>query len=674
MKAENRRKKVVDASDLDNTTRIYIYVCIAIACFVFYGNTLKLDYALDDVIAITGNQFTKAGLKGIPDIMTTDLFTGLNGKDNTNVTGGRYRPLSLVSFAIEYQFFGLKPGISHFINILILLFTSLIFLRVFWKLFVLKGIPPDAKSWFISIPFLAVMFFIGHPVHTEAVANIKGRDELLSLFFVLLTMKLILRYFENNKFYYQVFIGVSFFLALLSKENAITFLIVIPLMLWFFTKYYFKDYVRIFIPLIISTLLFLLLRQWVIGHNTPGGLENDLMNNPFVEMNLMQKLATIFYTLGLYLKLLVFPHPLTYDYYPYHIPIIAWNDFRAIISLLLYFALLIFAAFNFRKKGILTFTILYYFITISLVSNLLFPIGTFMNERFLYIPSVGFCLGLAWGISHGLSLAVKNKALSTKLILLFSLVILTLYAVKTISRNSDWYDSYTLFTTDVKVSVNSAKGNALAGEYLIKKALTSNDANTRDSLLRQSIKYQQRAIQVYPKQIIALFNLASAYYQYNKNYDTILTIYSTILNYLPDNPKVYQNFLMIMNPYKDSEHKIELLKRLNNINPRRFDVNTTLGILYLDSKKDPVSAIPFLQAAADANPSDFATWNNLGLAFSMSKDWNKAKIAFEAAEQINPNDIKLMKNLAAVCQNAGLPDKVKIYLERAKKLEQNIAR
>jgi tetratricopeptide (TPR) repeat protein len=94
----------------------------------------------------------------------------------------------------------------------------------------------------------------------------------------------------------------------------------------------------------------------------------------------------------------------------------------------------------------------------------------------------------------------------------------------------------------------------------------------------------------------------------------------------------------------------------------------------LDSKKDPVSAIPFLQAAADANPSDFATWNNLGLAFSMSKDWNKAKIAFEAAEQINPNDIKLMKNLAAVCQNAGLPDKVKIYLERAKKLEQNIAR
>jgi len=655
---------------VDHKTGYYAYLCIIIACFIFYGNTLKLNYAFDDSIVITGNQFTKAGLKGIPDILSTELFTGFYGKNSNVVTGGRYRPLSLVTFAIEYQFFGSNPFMGHLVNIILLILTGILMYNLFRQLFVLKGIPPDPRRWYISVPFIATLVFIGHPVHTEAIANIKGRDEILSLLLSLAALKLILDYLAKNQLYNLLLAGICFFLALLSKENSITFLAVIPLTIWFFTKFSIKDIGKVVIPLVISVILFLMIRQWAIGHNPPGSLENDLMNNPFVDMTLMQKYATIFYTLGIYLKLLIFPHPLTYDYYPYHIPISSWTEIRVILSLAIYVALAVYAILTFRKKGIVTYAILYYFITLSVVSNLFFPIGAFMNERFLYMPSVGFCLGLAWVLSRGIHIAVKNQVLSASLISAIAMVVLSLYAVKTISRNRDWLDSYTLFTSDVKISSNSAKGNALAGEYLIQKAGQVKDPAVRDSLLRQSIKYQQKAIQIYPKQIVALFNLAAAYYEYNKNYDTILTIYSTILHYLPDNPKVYQNFLSLMNQYQDSVHKIDLFKRLNGINPRRYDVNMNLGILYLNAMKDPVSAVPYLETAIQINPSDFDAQNNLGIAYGLSKHWPEAKRAFEAAERIKPDDIQLLNNLAAVFQNLGHPDKVKAYQEKVRKLEK----
>ena len=241
MKTPVQKKSANSLPAIDNKIRIYVYLCIVFACFIFYGNTLKLNYAFDDMIVITGNQFTKAGFSGIPDIFTTDLFTGFRGKDKNMVAGGRYRPLSIVTFAVEYQFFGANPMVSHLINIILLFLTGILLYRVFLQLLVLKGIPPDPRKWYISVPFLATLFFIGHPVHTEAVANIKGRDEILSLLLVLVALKLILDYLAKNKLQNIVLAGTSFFLALLSKENAITFLVIIPMTIWFFTKFSFKD-------------------------------------------------------------------------------------------------------------------------------------------------------------------------------------------------------------------------------------------------------------------------------------------------------------------------------------------------------------------------------------------------------------------------------------------------
>ena len=447
----------------------YAVVTLIIVCFVFYGNTLHLKYAYDDLMAITGNQFTKQGFQGIGDILTSDFFTGFFGKDENMVSGGRYRPLSLVTFALEYQFFGENPMISHLINVLLFTVVSILLLILLMKFAKSRGSKHDQGKWYFSAPFLICLLFIAHPVHTEVVANIKSRDEILAFMFCLLTLYFSIKFLEKPNVQFALFSGLSFFLALLSKENSVTFLLVQPVTLYFFTRNKTKTNLVTIIPLIISTVVFLLIRQTVVGHsNSP--LADDLMNNPFVEMTLSQKYATILYTLGIYLKLLIFPHPLTSDYYPYHIPIINPNDWRAIVPLIIYVLMITYIILKIRKKDLVAFCFLYFLITISIVSNIVFPIGAFMSERFLFVPSVGFCIILGTAILWFANQIIFNSGLKKLIITGLMTMTLTLYAYKTISRNTDWYDSYTLFTTDVKVSGNSAKGNEVAGEYIMQKA------------------------------------------------------------------------------------------------------------------------------------------------------------------------------------------------------------
>ena len=136
----------------------------------------------------------------------------------------------------------------------------------------------------------------------------------------------------------------TFFLALLSKEITVIFILIIPLFIYFFKDIPLKKLVLSALPLFAVTLAFIVLRQSAVGQTSIVAVKsNDLVNNTFAGMNVSQKYATIFYTLGLYVKLIFIPHPLTYDYYPYYIPIMNWSDFGVIFSILIYLFLLFIA-------------------------------------------------------------------------------------------------------------------------------------------------------------------------------------------------------------------------------------------------------------------------------------------------------------------------------------------
>ena len=362
-------------------------VTIFIVAIVLYGQCVTYEYVLDDVIVLSENSFVKRGLSGIFDIFTNDSFTGYFGEQKSLVAGARYRPLSLVSFALEYELYGLRPDWSHLINILLYGLTGLLAFRVSSQLIRYKKRP----KWWLNLPFLAALVFIVHPVHTEVIANIKGRDEILTLIFSLSTLYFSFQYYRRSKFYFLILSGLAFFLGLLAKENTITFLAIIPLTIYLFTKAKLLKIAAISIPLVISTIIYLIIRYNVIGYLMDGDqlIVTGIMNNQFVDTSADVKYATTMYTLGLYLKLLLWPHPLTHDYYPYQIPNITWGDLRAILSLGFYLILAIITYRNFKKKSVVSWSILFFIITLSIVSNIFFSVGATMNERFIYMPSLG---------------------------------------------------------------------------------------------------------------------------------------------------------------------------------------------------------------------------------------------------------------------------------------------
>ena len=124
-------------------------------------------------------------------------------------------------------------------------------------------------------------------------------------------------------------------------------------------------------PIFIATLIYFLIRGAVLGDQTAKVIP-ELMNDSFLYMTVSQKFATITYTMGVYLKLIFFPHPLTYDYYPYHIPITEWSNWQAFISLIVLLILVIIAFKGLKHKTIISFGIFFYAITLAPVSNILF--------------------------------------------------------------------------------------------------------------------------------------------------------------------------------------------------------------------------------------------------------------------------------------------------------------
>ncbi len=621
------------------------HLLIFLAAFLLYGNTLTNDYALDDLIVIKENTFTKKGLSGIREIFSYDSFTGFFGTEKKLVAGGRYRPLSIASFAIEYALAGgLNPFLSHLINILLFALTGSLIFIIFSRL--IKS--PPGKPWHLGIPFVASILFIAHPVHTEVVANIKGRDEIFALLFPLAALWLTLRYFEKKKPLMLLLANICFFFGLLSKENAIMFVIMVPLTIYFFTKIPLKDNLKVGVSFLFTALIFVFVRFLVLGYMNSGELPKELLNNPFLDATQGQKFGTILYTLGLYVKLLFFPHPLTHDYYPYHIPLVSMTDWKAVLSLGIYLFMIVYAVLKFKSKSVISYGIIFYLSTLFIVSNLLFPVGTFMNERFIYMPSLGFVIILACLIVNKLPLIIKKESAYKKTAVMLLIVILVLFSLRTYTRNRVWKDNFTLFTTDVLVSENSVKCNVSAGGDYQEKARLETDLSKQAEYYELSMKHLEKAIRIYPKASNGLLLYGNALAMYKKDYKQAIVQYLTVLDFDPYNKNAFTNALQVMGSLDnshESEYKIRILKHLNSINPASSEVNYSLGKIYGQFKGNLDSASWFLERSINLDAGNIAAYKDLGIVYSMKGEYTRALDVFSRAEKLDPADQQIRQNI-----------------------------
>ncbi len=621
------------------------HLIIMLFAFLLYGNTLVYDYALDDMMVARQNKFVEKGLAGIVDIFSYDSFTGFFGKEKKLVAGGRYRPLSIASFAIEYQIVrGYSPVLSHFFNILLYGFTGILIFILFRKL--LPGKQP--VFWGIGIAFLSAMLFIAHPVHTEVVANIKGRDEILALLLSLWAALCFLKFMELKRAKWLVSASLLFFLALLSKENAIVFAVLIPLMVLFFTKPPFRRIWPAGLSLAGMALLFVFIRFLVLGYLSSGKLPEELLNNPFLEATPGQRFGTIFYTLGLYLRLLIFPLTLTHDYYPYHIPLVPLADLRSVIPLIIYTGLTGFGFYSIKSRSLAGFSVLLYLFPLFIVSNILFPVGTFMNERFIYISSLGFSLVCAWFLSQKLPLWIKDQDRALRIVIMIAGTAIILYSWRTITRNPVWQDNFSLFTRDVNVSENSIKNNIAAGGEWLKVADSLADSIRRETIVAKSIGYLEKAIRIYPKATNGYLLLGNALATHRKRPDLALEQYLTVLSYNLYDDNAFGNSLIVLNKMDNpgsTDVKIKSYGYLRALRPENAEVNYYLGKLYGQYRQSFDTALMFLKEASRLAPENGPILKDLGIVYSMTGDYEQALNTFRKAIRISPDDRALQQNI-----------------------------
>ena len=443
----------------------------------------------------------------------------------------------------------------------------------------------DKLSVLQSIPFIATLLFIVHPLHTEVVANIKGRDEILALLGELGTLYFTFKYLYNNRIIYLYIIFIIFLIGILSKESALTFLAIVPITAHFFTQATTAEKLKVTLPVLAGTVVYLLMRLQAIGYLLDNKVVSDLMNNPFYGMNWGEKTATIFYTFLMYLKLLVFPHPLTHDYYPYQIPKVTWAAWQSILALLLHIGLGVVILRGWKNKSIWAYCAVFYLISLSIVSNLFVSVGTFMNERFVYHASLGFCIAVAYFLVKKLNFTEGVKKIAQA-----SFILMTIgFSVKTLRRVPDWRNSQTLNESAIKYSPNSARANCFYAVSLWENTYTKlpNDVSeTRKRAVLDSMKfYLDKSVSILPNYSAAhgmRAAIAAEYHKMDGNYDALLKVFEEV-NRIGTYQKFVIDYLDVLNARvqtrADAEKLLPFYQSMLEYY-KKYHANTSMPIKY----------------------------------------------------------------------------------------------
>ncbi len=344
------------------------------------------------------------------------------------------------------------------------------------------------KSPALAVPGIITLLFVTHPIHTEVAANIKGRDEILSFLFVIAALRCIASWFNRETAGRLAAAGGLFFLALLSKESAITCVAVVPLLPWFFTSpFSLRKAITPTAAVGGAAALYLVIRTAVLHGFMSSSAILPLNNSLVTAPDALGRFATAIMILGRYLLLLLFPYKLSFDYSYRQIPIVGFTDPQAIVSLLALGGIVLYAILRFRSRDLIAFAAMFFLITVSIVSNVAFLIESVMGERFLYMPSLGFCM--AAGVLIGRMLpprdqntvtSLRNFAAGNRMVLTIAAVVAGLYSIRTIARNFDWKDDVTLLARDVVTCPNSARIQyAYASYILVGGALKETDSAKR---------------------------------------------------------------------------------------------------------------------------------------------------------------------------------------------------
>ena len=641
MKAPSRKQSRQTAPLPEFKPNLWFAVLSAVLGLCLYANTVRHDYVLDDLGNVTGNPFVAEGFRGIPKI----LSAGMWHFENLNL--GYYRPLSLITFAVENQFFPQKPHVSHLGNVVLYAVTGFFLCLLLMEVF---------RRFRPVFAFVITLLFMAHPVHTEVVANIKSRDEILAFLNLSIAILLLLWAYKKPKTRYSLVLGgcVFFYLALLSKETAMTGLALLPLFLFFSSQATIKQVLVRTIPFALALLIFQFHKFEALG-TISGQLPNDMVNYPYREVG--SRLPSAFVVFLHCLRLVAFPHPLTYDYSFNQIPAVGFGSPLAWCGFLIAVALASFCIRGMLTGSTLAFGVTVFGLTLAPALAFVFLRGGILAERFLYGPCLGFGIAAVWLVVKLGKLDLQSSELNmTSLIRGWRLVLpvgvlLILYSVQTIVRNPAWHDNLTLFSTDVNSSPNSCQVRRHYGSELVNMAMAEKDPQKRDRLCEEGLKQLAIALKINPSFGEPLFKMGVACQTVKADNDTAIYYYGRAIQQIPGYAISYNNLGVLFEGLGKQELASYYYNKALEVNPyfadavrNRENHRKTYGldVRVLPGAMDVASLV---EGTLQTQP-DYRFYYKLGSAYVSIGDYGNASRSLERAVALNPAFVDALVSLA----------------------------
>ena len=605
------------------------------AGFLLFMNTLGHGFVLDDVAVIESNKFVQQGFSGIPKILSTFYWQGY-----WDSNAGLYRPLSLITFAIEYGISPNNPFIHHFVNVLLYATTMALLFNL------LKRMLPGYSLW---ISFFITLLFAVHPIHTEVVANIKSRDELLCFLFFVLVFHFILKNGLSSTGNKLIAAGL-FLLCLLSKEAGILFLPVIGGYFILFRKETILKTTALLFPLIAVSIAWICLHQYIIQSSPFERIIYTYHDNSLVGCSSASaQTATGIAILGRYLMKAVFPHNMSYDYSYNEIPCETFGSPLVIISIIVMAALAFVIYRSWKTIPAVSFGLLFFFITILMVTNIFSLIGTTMGDRLLYAPVLGICIALVCGVYH-----LAGKAAAQRFIrpVFYGFAGIALIAsVMSFQRNRDWESNVTLYSADVANAPNSARVHYNYAVILMSQL--PEDIERQSTYLPKIISTFNKALAIDSLDGGSYVNLGVCYYRL-KQYGQSVAHTRKAMAINPNDTGLYTNLADAYFKLNELDSAITYYNKAiaaNNVTQGTYNF---LGVAWFN-KKEYVKAAGIFQKGLKQFPDNEEMLMNLGNTYGMSKNYEKAIGTFNKVVALNPNNKQAYYYLALTYQAIGDP-------------------
>ena len=652
---------------------------------LIYANSLRNDFVFDDHYLILQNRGIQS-LAQYPKALQWDAQRPVPLASDRGIT---HRPLRTALLAVQFHFFGLNPIGYRMISLVLHILNGALIFMIFRKLL--------GRDW---PALLTATLFVVHPIQTEAVAYISGQRDVLFTTFYLLGFLSFVQYRATEQARWLGATALAYLLSLLSKEMAIT----LPLLcaVYDLMRHLPGPAPGVAPPIraaVRDGLRGLIARDKTLYAAAGAVLAIALFYFVFVANPSHQRslyggglgptLNTSARIMVHYLRQLVFPLTLNADYSYNAFPVsTSVVDPRGLLGGVLLagigYGLIRLLRVN-RWAG---FGGLWLLVTLLPVSQII-PHHELLAEHFLYLPSIGFCLVVAYAVERGLE--VRRYALP---VAAGFAAVLLLLGVRTVVRNRDWKDELTLWMSTVHTAPQSARvrlnlAQALRGRSRNEEAIEqfraysairpespSGEIGMGDTYRHmgryvEAIARFRRALELSPDSAAAAVGLAQAYVATGEP-DKAMEISRSVLSAKFMDEESYRRLGDAFGAAGLHAQAVEAYRKGIELNPLDFKLQSSLGKAYVTLGQHEL-AIAAYRAALKVRPGSPSIRNYLGAAYLEAGQPEVAAEVFREAVKMAPDYAEAHSNLGIASYRLGRRAEAEAEFRRAIALQPDSA-